>query len=162
MRTKSGKNKFKGGHFMITNFKYHITPFGCIINEYNGTDKIVMIPEKIAGCEVREIGASAFAANKLIEKVVLPDGVEFIGSYAFAGCENLKTLILPETLCEISYSVFLDCKSLNKIRFNGSKESWEKVVNRSSFNNAKLTISESSKLSNFLDNCKDADEIRKE
>ena len=147
---------------MNKDFKYNITPFGCFISEYNGTDKIVIVPEKIAGCEVREISTSAFAANKLIEKVVLPEGVDFVGSYAFAGCENLKTLILPETLRKISYNVFLDCKSLKKIQFNGSKKSWEKVVNRSSFNNAKLTISEPSKLSKFLDSCKDAEEIRKE
>lgn len=147
---------------MIKDFKYHITPFGCVISEYNGTDKTVMVPEKIAGCEVSEIGMSAFAGNKLIEKVVLPDGVDFIRSYAFARCENLKTLILPETLRKISYDVFLDCKSLKRIQFNGSKESWEKVVNCSSFNNAKLTIGGPSKLSKFLDNYKDAEEIRKE
>ena len=103
---------------MIKDFKYNITPFGCFISEYNGTDKIVIVPEKIAGCEVREISTSAFAANKLIEKVVLPEGLDFIGSYAFAGCENLKTLILPETLRKISYNVVLDCKSLKKIQFN--------------------------------------------
>lgn len=40
----------------------------------------------------------AFANTTSIEKVIIPEGIEFINSGAFKGCSNLQKLILPKSL----------------------------------------------------------------
>ena len=44
-----------------------------------------------------EIGASAFANNKTVTRVVLPEGVTTIGDEAFAGCAALTELVIPNS-----------------------------------------------------------------
>lgn len=95
----------------------------------------IKIPEQIFG-NVKVIGIAdkAFFKNNDIEKVSLPDSVEFIGKCAFAWCASLKSIEMrgvkviderafmgdaklseiefsPE-LCEISDKAFAYCNSL--------------------------------------------------
>ena len=44
----------------------------------------------------------AFAGNKYLETVIVPENVKSIGSLAFAGCKNLRKLKLtnPDTIIE--------------------------------------------------------------
>ncbi len=64
---------------------------GDILVKYNGEDEIVRIPDGI-----KEIGKKAFADNKKIRKVFLPDTVEMIGTSAFQGCSDLETVVIGE------------------------------------------------------------------
>ena len=45
-----------------------------------------------------EIGASAFANNKTLTRVVLPEGLKVIGDDAFAGTTALTELVVPESV----------------------------------------------------------------
>ena len=45
-----------------------------------------------------EIGATAFANNKTLTRVVLPEGLKVIGDDAFAGTTALTELIIPESV----------------------------------------------------------------
>ena len=45
-----------------------------------------------------EVGASAFANNKALTRVVLPEGVTTIGDEAFAGCASLAELVIPDSV----------------------------------------------------------------
>ena len=45
-----------------------------------------------------DIGASAFANNKALTRVVLPEGVTTIGDEAFAGCASLAELVIPDSV----------------------------------------------------------------
>ncbi len=45
-----------------------------------------------------ELGASAFAANKTVTRVVLPEGLTVIGDDAFAGATALTELVIPESV----------------------------------------------------------------
>ncbi|MGN0660467.1 MAG: leucine-rich repeat protein [Oscillospiraceae bacterium] len=54
-----------------------------IINSYTGTDKEIIIPEKIDGATVTEISHHAFENNENIEKISIPSGVTKIGHLAF-------------------------------------------------------------------------------
>ena len=45
-----------------------------------------------------EIGATAFANNKTLTRVVLPDGLKVIGDDAFAGTTALTELVIPESV----------------------------------------------------------------
>ena len=61
---------------------------GDVLKKYNGEDETVTIPDGI-----RVIGAKAFAGNKNVTKVILPDTVEIIKNYAFDDCSNLESIV---------------------------------------------------------------------
>lgn len=74
------------------------------IKKYKGKATDVVIPEKIKGVLVKEIGQRAFGAKKLTS-VVIQEGVETIGQGAFMG--NLLTSIkLPSTVKKIDNMAF--------------------------------------------------------
>lgn len=47
--------------------------------------------------------------TKLIEKVVIEEGVTTIGDYAFRGCSSLTNIKIPEGVTSIEYSAFSEC-----------------------------------------------------
>lgn len=147
---------------MYDDFNYIVTPSGCIVTKYTGKEKIVIIPKRINGHQVNEIGMYTFNENKSIERVVIPEGVKQIGIYAFAGCSRLETLIIPKSLRKICHRAFLNCSSFEEIRFKGTEQQWRKVDKQASLSGAKIIFNEPSKLSEFLNDCKNTDEIRKE
>ena len=87
-----------------------------VITGYNGTEKEVIIPQSVEGIMVKSIGSYAFA-NKEIENVILPEGLENIDSCAFYTCENLVNLRLPESVTEIGSAAFFSCESLQNINW---------------------------------------------
>jgi len=62
------------------------------IEKYNGSEISVNVPERINGNEVVAIASNAFAENKTIKSVKIPDTVSYIYDNAFYGCENLATI----------------------------------------------------------------------
>lgn len=80
------------------------------ITGYTGTKTILIIPDKINGVKVKNIGDRAFdntgkAIEVKLRKVVIPDGVETIGNYAFLN-NNLGEIKLPNSLQSIGESAF--------------------------------------------------------
>lgn len=110
------------------------------LEKYNevGTTEII-IPEIVDGLPVTGIGASCFEDNTEIQKVILPDTVDFIDPDAFAGCINLRevtlsnkltylgdeafmesglvSLTLPESLNSLAPNVFNGCEQLESVIF---------------------------------------------
>lgn len=76
--------------------------------KYNGENTFAYIPK-----EVTRIGNYAFASNKKIEKVIIPEGVEHLMEGAFIGCDNLKEVSLPSTLKIIDSNAFWGCSMQN-------------------------------------------------
>lgn len=104
------------------------------IKKYKGTATDVVIPEKIKGVLVKEIGQRAFGAKKLTS-VVIPEGVETIGQGAFMG--NLFTSIkLPSTVKKIDNMAFAANKSLSKVELN---EGLEFIGQKAFMNDSSLT-----------------------
>ena len=66
---------------------------------------IIIIPHSINGLPVRKIGNAAFMESE-IQKVVIPEGVEYIDQQAFRFCLSLKDAVLPSTLIEINNEAF--------------------------------------------------------
>lgn len=56
----------------------------------------VVIPERVNGVTVTQIGQRVFEKNQEITSVSLPDTVQLVGYAAFNGCKNLKTVDLGE------------------------------------------------------------------
>jgi hypothetical protein len=88
-------------------FKYDLnaTKDGIIIKEYTGAGGTVIVPEKIEGDPVVEIGDSSFRRHKVIA-VVLPGGIKKIGESGFYGHGKLASINLPAGLQEIGKNAF--------------------------------------------------------
>lgn len=113
---------------------------GLSIAGYVGMKTDVVIPERIEGKPVHEIGDQAFMYNPSISKVRIPDTVISVGEDAFARCRNLqevklssqlqiildgafgttalKEITLPSTMRWIMDDVFCECMSLEAIHAN--------------------------------------------
>lgn len=61
------------------------------------------------------IGYKAFASNRMLTHLDIPENIKRIQSKAFINCINLQCVILPYSLESISQSVFEGCISLKKI-----------------------------------------------
>ena len=149
-------------------FLYFDISFGRIriIDKYIGlNDTRVEIPNTIDGVKILEIGQDAFNSHKEVKEIIIPEGVEIIGNFAFAGCSNLEKIFLPESIRKISPYAIVRNNSFKHIVFNGTKEQWDAIVSQNrELGGAKVKFNYPSKLSDFLNNCKErnADEIRKE
>ena len=84
-----------------------------IIVGYNGTDEVLTIPDTIDSYTVTEIASYAFADNKTLKKVYLPDTVTIIDHSAFSNCFNLDYVKLPQGLTHIKERAFENCRKLN-------------------------------------------------
>lgn len=93
---------------------------GIRITKYVGSDKKVIIPAKINGKPVTEIGELAFADQEILESVVTPTGsfLKRIGKSAFANCSNLRQIDLTSSQLEVvDEKAFFECFTLKKVQF---------------------------------------------
>ncbi|MBQ9716001.1 MAG: leucine-rich repeat protein [Clostridia bacterium] len=127
------------------NFYWEDTADGNIkVVGYYGQSSNVVIPAKIAGKTVVEIG-DYFCLRKSISSVVIPDGVKTIGQSAFQECTSLTSASLPASLETISKQAFNSCNNLSVITLPKNV----KEVGASAFANSGLqsvTFAEESKL----------------
>ena len=93
--------------------------------ESRKTVTAVTIPEDIQVLDYR-----AFGDCYALTSIVIPDGVRRIKVSAFERCKSLTSVTLGSGLVKIGSLVFLDCKALSEIRYNGTKEQWEKVIKK--------------------------------
>lgn len=100
-----------------SDYTYHnITRNQISIDNYNGDSKRVIIPEKIIGQEVIEIGENAFSNNLIIEHIQLPDSVIAINNFAYFGCRNLRSIHFGSGIRRIGDNTFAECESLQNIQ----------------------------------------------
>ena len=88
------------------------------IEGYHGPAEAV-IPEKIDGKTVTEIGDMAFLMQA-IQSVEIPDTVVSIGRYAFGMCRQLKEINLPPHLERLGASAFMECRRVEKVEIPDS------------------------------------------
>lgn len=81
-----------------------------IIEKYNGKAKTVKIPSKIKGKPVAAIDWHAFAYNKKIKKVIIPDSIRTINGDAFVKCTNLEKIEIGNGIKEIGRDAFTGTK----------------------------------------------------
>lgn len=74
----------------------------------------VVIPETVGGYVITEI-SGAFANNKKIESVTIPDTVTGVFGWAFKDCKNLETVNMSDNVKTIGGSAFGGCSSLKSI-----------------------------------------------
>ena len=87
-----------------------------LIDEYLGDEKDVVIPEEIAGYKVVEIASDAFADNKKITSVVIPETVREIGPNSFGSCTNLESITIKNKAAYIYGEAFVDTAYVNNAK----------------------------------------------
>jgi hypothetical protein len=80
----------------------------------------IIIPEKIKGIPVTEIGSECFRECKGITSIIIPDSVEAIGKRAFLLCFSLNSVNIPQNITVIESGVFNSCTSLKSITIPNS------------------------------------------
>ena len=73
------------------------------------------VPASIDGVNVAQIGEKAFANNKIIETVILPESVTYIAEDAFAECSNLKGIAFCGEEIGFASSIIKGSEALGKI-----------------------------------------------
>ena len=87
----------------------------CTLTGYTGEEKEIVIPSELDGYIVQQIDSNAFADNKSITKVSLPDTIESVESSVFRNCTQLEYVGLDSEVTNISSSMFSGCTSLKEI-----------------------------------------------
>lgn len=98
-------------------FEFEEYAFSVKITGYTGGGGAVVVPEKINGKNVVEIGYRAFFNKLNITTVSLPNTVSSIGAYAFGICENLASINIPDSVITIGARAFEYCRSLHNFEF---------------------------------------------
>lgn len=83
------------------------------ITYYLGLGTELVIPTTINGLTVTEISSSAFYGTTL-EKITLPEKLEYIGDWAFCS-SSLKSITIPNTVKEIGDNAFDGCAALKNV-----------------------------------------------
>lgn len=101
------------------NFEYGVTDNEIRIIGYDKTEGCpsrIVIPSKIEGLPVSEIGFFAFANFDDLESVEIPSGVKSIGDRAFENCGKLSDVSIPDTLTVLGSYAFSKCTSLKSVK----------------------------------------------
>jgi hypothetical protein len=93
----------------------------CVITGYHGPPGAVVIPQKLNGLKVVEIGAGAFDEFIGLTQVTIPEGVCHIGDAAFSGCE-MTNLTIPRSVKSIGDYAFAYCYQLTDVSIEGGLE----------------------------------------
>ncbi|MDE7281464.1 MAG: leucine-rich repeat domain-containing protein, partial [Ruminiclostridium sp.] len=96
-------------------YKYQVSFDSIEIIRYIGKGGDVVIPSEIEGKKVTDIGDSAFAENKSITSVKIPNTVHSISQMAFSGCSSLTSVNIPNSVREIGSNAFYGCTSLTSV-----------------------------------------------
>ena len=82
----------------------HASTFSCLDIEF------LDVPGNI-----KNIEDEGFSGCKLLQEVIMEDGVEVIGESAFAGCDVLEKVTLASTVQSIGSDAFRECPKLKEI-----------------------------------------------
>ena len=79
------------------------------------SDTDIVIPEVHDGKTVTGIGINAFANNKEMTSIKIPDSITTIGFTAFAHCDKLKNISIPDSVTRIEGGAFGGCTSVTTV-----------------------------------------------
>jgi serine/threonine protein kinase len=96
-------------------FSYTVKDGAVTIVKYTGPGGEVVVPEKLGGLPVTEIGQKAFLACVKMTRVALPSGLIRLGDNAFESCSGLTHVEIPSTVTDIGNLAFYRCNALTQI-----------------------------------------------
>lgn len=87
-------------------------------------DHVLVVPERIDGLMVTEIGDGAFAGLLRVREIDLPSSVVRIGAGAFVNCIDLRRLRFPTGLKDDNPSWLIGCERLEDVVLPGAAASF--------------------------------------
>lgn len=87
-------------------------------------DHVLVVPERIDGLMVTEIGDGAFAGLLRVREIDLPSSVVRIGAGAFVNCIDLRRLRFPAGLKDGDPSWLIGCERLEDVALPGAATSF--------------------------------------
>jgi len=88
------------------------------------SDTLLCYPNDKAGKELKagdfpaglkRIAHNSFWGNHYLEKIELPEGLEYLGGKVFLGARELKIVVIPASIKTISWFTFADCMKLERV-----------------------------------------------
>ena len=86
-------------------------------------DTAIYIPEYISEYKVTGIGQSAFANQKQLTAIIIPETVVKIGAKAFYGCTGLTEITVPASVTSIGTQIFNGASNLSTVYYNSTYSS---------------------------------------
>ena len=109
------------------NERYHVEG-NCLIE--TDTKTLVLggwISEIPTDGSVTTIGKGAFAANDMIQSIVIPDCITEIGESAFQDCLGATTITISGSVEKIDTLAFYGCSNVTSVIYKGTSAEWEKI-----------------------------------
>ena len=94
---------------------------GTCITSYTGTDKTVVIPEKLGGKAVIRVAAGAFR-DAPFETLVIPRTMQVVEAGAFGCTAAFTTLYMPDGIKSIPDDAFTNTEGLRNYRLNAVRD----------------------------------------
>ena len=79
------------------------------------TAKNLIVPERIGGFLVTELGEGAFAGLAHVQDITCPVAVERIGAAAFSECSQLRRIVFPSAMATSDPTWLLGCTQLEDV-----------------------------------------------
>jgi len=108
----------------IDNMQFVVRNDKATISRYKGSASLVEIPSSVVvqgvTYEVTEVGDLAFAANRAVQRIVVPDSISTVGYASFANCINLSEINITANIVNIEARAYANCDALEEITIPAS------------------------------------------
>ena len=91
---------------------------------FDGVRTVLTMPEEIGGLPVRRVARRAFAGQKELKQITLPDTLVSVGEFAFYGCTGLQFLSLSDTTEDLGDGMIRACGNLRELELRVRKGSF--------------------------------------
>lgn len=78
-------------------------------------NQVAVLPERFGEYTLNAVGEAAFAGNKNLATVIIPDSYRFISMLAFENCDSLKNIVIGNGLQRIEILAFPGCNAVEKV-----------------------------------------------
>lgn len=85
---------------------------GSTVTQYNGESANVVVPNRVNGTPIAQIGSRAFAEKDNVITVDLPAGIGVVGAAAFYRCRYLTSVNLSNRAVQLGANAFFGCTRL--------------------------------------------------
>ena len=104
---------------IVEGFDYVFLSGGIRITNYRGNNVNLIIPSRIEGAPVTEIGDEAFELFRSLTSVTFPGTLRRIGRKAFKNCSGLTEITIPSSVHAVEEEAFADCIRLHRVIVQG-------------------------------------------
>ena len=115
---------------------------GYLLSAYQGSEVDITLPATVSidgeDHAITTLG-EAFAGNKFINSISIPEGYTAIEGSALKGCTGLTSVSIPGSLTQVGFSAFEGCTSLTTVSFAANTDGTLKFMNKVFYGCTSLT-----------------------